>query len=273
MTSATKAANAAKTASTKAAAAVTAAQAALDKANAESATIPGKTIAEHDYNTANWPDSKPASKTTTVVTVNGDPSKYTVNWSNVVKYFYQYLNELRAANGVTGSLAPTDRGMAYANKQAAAQTGVLEHKNVQPNSGENLAGTYPSSWYGSDQEFAYSLLMGWFDESENVFPAGSSLHYGHRTNLLFSEIADSGLGYNPKVNAVAFDYYMKDESPEDYPSYEDYMAAYDAINAEINPSLAVSQSRVGLVNYKFVYVSGTKPSSKAADVKKKRRLP
>ncbi|WP_155286813.1 SLAP domain-containing protein [Lacticaseibacillus zhaodongensis] len=152
------------------------------------------------YTAKDWPSSVLASGTKTIdVPYQAD---YKMNWNNVVKYFYEYRNQLAALNHAP-AVHPDAATMAFAQKRALAQQGNdLSHAG-SGDYGENLEFIEESSQ--SDQEMAYNLVMGWYDDTYNVIPAHQSGHWGHRANLVFSS-GRSGLGYNPQGGQVAYDF-------------------------------------------------------------------
>lgn len=124
---------------------------------------------------------------------------YVPNMDNVRTYFTQYLNQLRALNGQP-PIKMTDDVNKVAQQNADAQSATsLDH--VGAGYYENLT---RMSGVLSDKEFAYDILTGWYDETNNVYPKGQAKHYGHRANLLYTA-GNFGLAYNAKTGAVAFE--------------------------------------------------------------------
>lgn len=160
------------------------------------------------YGPKQWPGSILASGTNTIDVPY--QKNYKMNWDNVVKYFYEYTNQLATLNGATPA-EPDAATMAFAQQRAKAQhNGKLSHDGSDDYD-ENLSlDTYK---YPSDQEYAYNIVMGWFDETDAVTGAHQAGHYGHRANLLFAR-GKTGLGYNKGY--VAFDATdIADEARED----------------------------------------------------------
>ncbi|QVI33847.1 hypothetical protein BVJ53_13360 [Lacticaseibacillus chiayiensis] len=125
--------------------------------------------------------------------------KYVPNMDNVRTYFTQYLNQLRTLNGQP-PIQMSDAVNKVAQVNADAQTATsLDHLGAGYY--ENLA---RMSGVLSDKEFAYDILTGWYDETNNVYPKGQAKHYGHRANLLYTA-GNFGLAYNAKTGAVAFE--------------------------------------------------------------------
>ena len=125
--------------------------------------------------------------------------QYVPNMDNVRTYFTQYLNQLRALNGQP-PIQMSDAVNKVAQENADAQSATsLDHLG---------AGYYENltrmSGVLSDKEFAYDILTGWYDETNNVYPKGQAKHYGHRANLLYTA-GNFGLAYNAKTGAVAFE--------------------------------------------------------------------
>lgn len=158
-------------------------------------TVIDKTVT---YNKSDWPSSHLASGTKTVkVPYN---KKYSRNWTNITKYFYQYLNELAALNNAP-SAAPDTPTMAYAQKRADAQKGGSLNHAGSDGFFENLA-FMPAGY--SDQEIGYAMVMQWFDESNNMTPVGTAGHWGHRANLLYAR-GLTGIGWNRKTGQISYD--------------------------------------------------------------------
>jgi uncharacterized protein YkwD len=158
-------------------------------------TVIDKTVT---YDKNSWPGSRLASGTKTVKV----PYKknYSRNWTNITKYFYQYLNELSALNGAPSAVQDAPM-MGYAQKRADAQkSGSLSHDGSD-GFFENLA-FMPNG--NSDQEIGYAMVMQWFDESNNVYPVGKAGHWGHRANLLYAR-GITGIGWNRKGGQISYD--------------------------------------------------------------------
>lgn len=125
--------------------------------------------------------------------------KYVPNMDNVRTYFTQYLNQLRALNGQP-PLQLSDSLTAVAQKYADMQTpGRVQHFDSPYNENVAQVGNVLS-----DKEFAYYLVTAWYDETDNLYPKGSALHYGHRANLLYTA-GSFGIAYNPKAYAATFE--------------------------------------------------------------------
>lgn len=162
---------------------------------ASTKTVIDKTVT---YDKHDWPSSRFAAGTKTVKVAYN--KKYSRNWTNITKYFYQYLNELAALNGAPS--AQLDQPMmGFAQKRADAQkSGSLSHAGSD-GFFENLA-FMPDGY--SDQEIGYAMVMQWFDETNNMTPAGKAGHWGHRANLLYAR-GLTGIGWNRKYGQIAYD--------------------------------------------------------------------
>ena len=151
-----------------------------------------KKVIDHTktYGAKEWPGSVLAPGTKTIDVPY--QSHYKMNWNNVVKYFYEYLNQLAALNHATPA-QPDPETMKFAQKRAEAQKNENLSHDGSGNYDENLS--WDTYTYPSDQEYAYNIVMGWFDEGYAMTKAHQKGHYGHRANLLFGR-GKTGLGYS-----------------------------------------------------------------------------
>ncbi|TLF36035.1 LPXTG cell wall anchor domain-containing protein [Lacticaseibacillus zeae] len=125
--------------------------------------------------------------------------QYVPNMDNVRTYFTQYLNQLRALNGqppIQMSESMTEVAQKYADMQTPG--------NIQHYGSPYFENVGQVGGVLSDKEFAYDLLTGWYDETNNLYPAGNSKHYGHRANLLYTA-GSFGIAYNPAAGAATFE--------------------------------------------------------------------
>lgn len=209
------------------------------KANAEE-MIP-VTKATQDY-TNEFSDSDFTETQTVTQDYNPD---YVPNYDKVREYFTLYLNQLREVNGQP-ALTMTDDMNTVAQTRADAQTGDLSHNGSGAYT-ENLSDTDPYAM--SDQELAYWLVQGWYDESENMTPAGELGHYGHRLNEIYVQ-GTFGLGFNATNGRVALD--IDDSELLDIPG-----GAYGDTLVEMNKmeSSKAAPDTVSLPNIIFTYVT------------------
>lgn len=132
---------------------------------------------------------------------------FTSDANELTKWAVYYINKARELNGITERVEATDEAIQYAVARAdeMRRNGKMSHNSTLWDEGkfENEAVVENIS-YGrnmsslSDQELAYYLVTGWYDDSHNI---NSGL--GHRKMVLF---ATEGLGV--AVNGVqGGDYY------------------------------------------------------------------
>ncbi|MFU2206072.1 LPXTG cell wall anchor domain-containing protein [Streptococcus pluranimalium] len=160
---------------------------------------------------------------------------FTPDANELTKWAVYYMNKLRDLNGITERVETTDKAIQYAVARAdeMRRNGKMSHDTELSidASSENIS--YSSRMNSlSNQELAYYLVAGWYDDSYNV---SSSL--GHRRAILFSH---QGLGV--AVNGVqGGDYYATmDNTPE--------ADAEGIINPDFIPQLALSRK----YNYKEI---------------------
>ena len=121
---------------------------------------------------------------------------YTPNIEAITKYLAEYINELRAQNGISTKTEVTTDAQAIAFAQARAQENAdrqrLTHSTTLTAPKPYVEnGTYTpiynttyhndASIY-SDKEYAYRLVIGWADEYRNLY-AG----FGHFETLLYAK--------------------------------------------------------------------------------------
>ncbi|MFD1441715.1 LPXTG cell wall anchor domain-containing protein [Lacticaseibacillus hegangensis] len=280
-------------------AAVTNAQKTVDEANAvlsnaqaalsaSSSDTQGNQKTEiFTYNQSNWPDSIPASATSEVVTINSDPNNYKLNWSNVYKYFYQYLNEFHEANGIrTVSVPPLEdpekSGWSDPDQWTSGKISDMLSEKIGFNGptdalvgldgiGNMFFSAQPVKPTHSDQETAYNLLMNWYDETNSIYAGTSeyagttSIKYLHRCAVLFAQPKTSFL-YSPMNGGVVqYVSYPKETRPEGYPDQtahpDEYKRIYELIS---DPS--AGKNFVGLTNFTFKYIYTDTAPAKQKDL-------
>lgn len=121
---------------------------------------------------------------------------YTPNIEAITKYLAEYINELRAQNGISTKTEVTTDAQAIAFAQARAQENAdrqrLTHSTTLTAPKPYVEnGTYTpiynttyhndASIY-SDKEYAYRLVIGWADEYRNLYGG-----FGHFENLLYAK--------------------------------------------------------------------------------------
>ncbi|MGQ9412392.1 LPXTG cell wall anchor domain-containing protein [Streptococcus pluranimalium] len=134
---------------------------------------------------------------------------FTSDANELTKWAVYYINKARELNGITERVEATDKAIQYAVARAdeMRRNGKMSHDTelLIDASSENIF--YETRMNSlSDQELAYYLVAGWYDDSYNV-----SSGLGHRRAILFTH---QGLGV--AVNgAQGSDYYAAmDNTPE-----------------------------------------------------------
>ncbi|MGV3163400.1 LPXTG cell wall anchor domain-containing protein [Streptococcus hyovaginalis] len=191
----------------------------------EAAKTGKKVIAERavgdiiEYQNANDKNSSPVkysgAETVSIELTDAQKEEYartgriafTSDANELTKWAVYYINKTRELNGITERVEATDEAIQYAVARAdeMRRNGKMSHSSTLWDEGkfENEAviesishGSNMSSL--SDQELAYYLVTGWYDDSHNI---NSGL--GHRKMVLFTT---EGLGV--AVNGVqGGDYY------------------------------------------------------------------
>ncbi|MFV8212301.1 LPXTG cell wall anchor domain-containing protein [Streptococcus pluranimalium] len=160
---------------------------------------------------------------------------FTSDANELTKWAVYYINKARELNGITERVEATDEAIQYAVARAdeMRRNGKMSHISDLPTASESeniFHGSNMSSL--SDQELAYYLVAGWYDDSYNV-----SSGLGHRSAILFTH---QGLGV--AVNGVqGGDYYA---SMNNYPEAD----AEGMINPDFIHELALARK----YNYKEV---------------------
>lgn len=160
---------------------------------------------------------------------------FTSDPNELTKWAVYYMNKLRDLNGITERVEATDEAIQYAVARAEEmrRNGKMSHRSDLPTTSESeniFHGTRMSSL--SNQELAYYLVAGWYDDSNNV-----SSGLGHRRVILF---AHQALGV--AVNGVqGSDYYA---AMDNYPEAD----AEGMINSDFIHQLALARK----YNYKEI---------------------
>ena len=121
---------------------------------------------------------------------------YTPNIEAITKYLAEYINELRAQNGISTKTEVTTDAQAIAFAQARAQENADRQKLTHSTTltapipyfeNGNYTPIYNTTYHNdasiySDKEYAYRLVIGWADEYRNLY-AG----FGHFETLLYAK--------------------------------------------------------------------------------------
>ncbi|MTC87237.1 LPXTG cell wall anchor domain-containing protein [Streptococcus uberis] len=192
-------------------------QAAANQTTTQTETTTVVTTTPATTNDANQPYGKTAPVSysgdkTEVITLNSSQVTdlttkgeftYTPDYKAVSHFAVDYINEIRALNGIEGRVYYDDTTVEIAIKRAEEMlaTKTLSHftnlaSQYPQYAGDNAAmvsdtftytGLQTLSGVYSDKEYAYKLVLEWFSDHKNVFADDTNngaLNYGHRNALL-----------------------------------------------------------------------------------------
>ncbi|CDN23821.1 cell surface protein [Lacticaseibacillus rhamnosus] len=177
-----------------------------------------------------------------------DDPNFKPDEAEIVSYFHQYVNELRALNGQS-ALTISDRDTSRAQQRVRAIVEDFNHEAVS-HATENIGtNTGITDHMRSNQEIAYYMVMAWYDETDNPEPLGNG-HYGHRANLIYGGPSMGVSFYRPPVGSAEFSDYYAFEAPI-YTDLGLYLKAKAMANSLTNPT------SIPLPNISFVYVNAS----------------
>lgn len=129
---------------------------------------------------------------------------YKPNSAKITADAVQYIRELRQLNGIKMPISANATMLKYAEADAAVlnKDHKLRDQAAGKKSGENGYSNASSyGYWGSDQETAYMLVKGWFEEWGNIDKA--TYPYGHRASLLYGGTG-MGLGISGIWSSMEF---------------------------------------------------------------------